>query len=138
MGSATPFNGHRRVPTPINEPPMSYAPGSPERAALKKTLGDLAAARVEIPIVIGGEDVRTGDISRAVMPHDHHHILADYHKATPELVARAAEAALAAHKEWAAWSFEDRAAVFLKAAELLTTTWRGTLNGATMLGQSKT
>jgi 1-pyrroline-5-carboxylate dehydrogenase len=72
------------------------------------------------------------------MPHDHHHVLADYHKATPELVLQAVEAARAAHREWAAWPFEDRAAVLLKAAELLTTTWRDTINAATMLGQSKT
>ena len=138
MDSAAAFNGHRRVPRPVNEPVRSYAPGSPERASLKKQLEDLAGARVEIPLVIGGQDLRTGDTGHAVMPHDHRHTLADYHKATPELVARAADAALAAHEDWSAWSFEDRAAVFLRAAELLTTTWRDTLNGATMLGQSKT
>jgi 1-pyrroline-5-carboxylate dehydrogenase len=132
------FNGHRRVPPPVNEPVRSYAPGSPERASLKARLSAMAGERIEIPLVIGGTDVRTGDTGQTVMPHDHRHTLANYHKATPELVRRAVDAALAAHREWSSWSFDDRAAVLLKAAELLTTTWRDTLNAATMLGQSKT
>jgi 1-pyrroline-5-carboxylate dehydrogenase len=98
----------------------------------------MAAENIEIPLVIGGQDVPTGDTAPAVMPHDHHHTLGTFHKATPDHVLKAIEAARAAHEEWSRWSFDDRAAVFLKAAELLTTTWRDTLNAATMLGQSKT
>ena len=132
------FNGHRRVPPPINEPVRSYAPGSPERASLKARLSAMAGETIDIPLVIGGQDIRTGDTGAAVMPHDHRHMLADYHKATPALVLQAVDAARAAHREWSGWSFDDRAAVLLKAAELLTTTWRDTINAATMLGQSKT
>src|ERR1700674_4747568 len=138
MGSFTAFNGHRRAPPPVNEPVRSYAPGSPERASLKARLSAMVGERIEIPLVIGGMDVRTGDTGQTVMPHDHRHTLAEYHKATPDLVRRAVDAALAARREWSSWSFDDRAAVLLKAAELLTTTWRDTLNAATMLGQSKT
>ena len=132
------FNGHRRVPPPVNEPVRSYAPGTPERASLKARLATLADEQIDIPLVIGGQDVRTGDTAASVMPHNHRHTLATYHKATPALVLQAVEAARAAHREWSGWSFDDRAAVLLKAAELLTTTWRDTLNAATMLGQSKT
>jgi len=138
MPPAAAFNGHRRIPPPLNEPIRSYAPGSAERASLKARLRSMAAEKIEIPLIIGGKDVRTGATDQAVMPHDHRHALADYHKATPELVLQAIEAARAAHKEWSSWSFEDRAAVLLRAAELLTTTWRDTINAATMLGQSKT
>ena len=132
------FNGNRRVPAPINEPVKSYAPGSPERVTLKERLASMSAERVEIPLIIGGKEVRTGDLTQAVMPHDHRHVLADWHRAAPANVDQAIAAALAAGKDWAHWAWEDRAAVFLKAAELLTTTWRQTLNAATMLGQSKT
>jgi 1-pyrroline-5-carboxylate dehydrogenase len=130
--------GRRRVPVPVNEPVRLYAPGSPERAEIKSRLDSMANERVEIPVVIGGERIRTNDIDHAVMPHDHGHVLADYHKASPELVQKAIAAAAAARREWANWPWEDRAAVFLKAAELLSTTWRSTINAATMLGQSKT
>jgi 1-pyrroline-5-carboxylate dehydrogenase len=130
--------GRRRVPVPVNEPVRSYAPGTPERRELKMQLDLLARERIEIPVVIGGERIFTGDTSQAVMPHDHAHVLADWHQARPEHVTRAIEAAARAHAEWASWPWEDRAAVFLKAAELLSTTWRQTINAATMLGQSKT
>jgi 1-pyrroline-5-carboxylate dehydrogenase len=132
------FNGVRRVPAPVNEPVKNYAPGSPERTALKARLKEMAGERIEIPIVIGGREIRTGDIAHAVMPHDHQHVLADWHKASPEHVQQAIAAAKEAGREWANWAWEDRAAVFLKAAELLATTWRATLNASTMLGQSKT
>jgi 1-pyrroline-5-carboxylate dehydrogenase len=132
------FNGNRRVPAPRTEPVRSYAPGSPERAELKARLKAMAGERIDVPLVIGGREVRTGKTSPTVMPHDHSHVLADWHRAGPDHVEQAIAAAAEAHREWASWNWEDRAAVFLKAAELLTTTWRQTLNAATMLGQSKT
>jgi len=132
------FSGTRRLPPPVNEPVKAYAPGSPEKAELKARLKSMAAERLDIPLVIGGKEVRTGDKAQAVMPHDHRHVLADWHRASKDHVAQAVEAAAKAHREWSRWPWEDRAAVLLKAAELLTTTWRSTLNAATMLGQSKT
>ena len=132
------FSGRRRVPPPVNEPTRAYLPASPERQSLKARLASMAAERVQIPLVIGGVDVTSGDLGRALMPHDHERVLADYHRASREHVLWAVEAARSAYKEWSSWSFEDRAAVLLKAAELLTTTWRDTINAATMLGQSKT
>jgi 1-pyrroline-5-carboxylate dehydrogenase len=136
--SSAVFNGRRRVPAPVNEPIKSYAPGSPERASLKARLKTMAAETIDMPLIIGGKEIRTGDTSPSVMPHDHQHVLGTYHKATEQHVADAIAAAEAARAEWAGWAFEDRAAVILKAAELLTTTWRDTINAATMLGQSKT
>jgi 1-pyrroline-5-carboxylate dehydrogenase len=132
------FNGNTRVPVPANEPVKSYAPGTPERTELKARLAAMAGERVDIPIVIGGREFRTGKTAQTVMPHNHAHVLADWHMATPELVQQAVAASAEARKEWSSWSWRDRAAVFLKAAELLTTTHRQTLNAATMLGQSKT
>jgi 1-pyrroline-5-carboxylate dehydrogenase len=132
------FAGRRRVPPPVNDPVRAYAPGSPERASLEARLDAMAAEKVEIPLIIGGQEIRTGNTDNSVMPHDHGHVLGTFHKATPELVAQAVEAAKAAQREWGSWPWEDRAAVMLKAAELLTTSWRDTLNAATMLGQSKT
>ncbi len=132
------FNGTRRVPPPTNEPVKSYAPGSAERAELKARIELMKTERVDIPAVIGGKDVRTGDIAQSVMPHNHRHVLADWHKTTAAHIDEAIEASRKAQKDWANWPWEDRAAVFLKAAELLTTTWRQTINAATMLGQSKT
>jgi 1-pyrroline-5-carboxylate dehydrogenase len=132
------FNGHRRVPPPVNEPIRSYAPGSAERASLKARLKTMAAETIDMPLIIGGKEIGTGATAAAVMPHDHQHVLGTYHKASEQHVVQAVEAAACARKEWASWSYDDRAAVFLKAAELLTTSWRDTINAATMLGQSKT
>jgi 1-pyrroline-5-carboxylate dehydrogenase len=128
----------RRVPLPQNDPNLTYALGSPERAELKARLAAMAAEQIDIPVIIGGREIRTGNTGTVVMPHDHGHVLATWHKASADHVRQAVAAALEARREWASWSFEDRAAVFLRAAELLTTTWRQTLNAATMLGQSKT
>ena len=132
------FSSVRKVPPATNEPNLTYAPGSCERAELKGKLAAMANERVEIPVIIGGREIRTGKTAQAVMPHKHGHVLADWHKASKKEVNAAIEAAAEARREWANWAWEDRAAVFLKAAELLTTTWRQTLNAATMLGQSKT
>jgi 1-pyrroline-5-carboxylate dehydrogenase len=132
------FSGTRRVPPPQNEPINSFAPKSPERAEIKARLKSMADEQVDIPLVIGGREVRTGDTSPSVMPHDHKHVLGNYHRATAANVSQAIAAARDARVEWANWAWEDRAAVFLRAAELLATTWRATLNAATMLGQSKT
>jgi 1-pyrroline-5-carboxylate dehydrogenase len=130
--------GSPRVPPPVNEPNLGYLPGSPERDALKARLASMASEKADIPLIIGGCEIRTGRLEQAVMPHDHRHVLADWHRADPTHVEQAIAAAATARGDWAAASLEARAAVFLRAAELLTTTWRATLNAATMLGQSKT
>jgi 1-pyrroline-5-carboxylate dehydrogenase len=126
------------VPAPVNDVNRGYLPGSPERAELKSRLVQMAGERIEIPLVIGGRRIRTGRLAQTVMPHDHHHVLADWHVADAAHVEQAIDAAREAHRTWANWPWQDRAAVFLRAAELLNTTWRATLNAATMLGQSKT
>jgi 1-pyrroline-5-carboxylate dehydrogenase len=132
------FNGRRRIPPPTNEPNRTYAPGTPERASLKARLTTMASEKIVMPLFIGGKEIKTGSCGQMVMPHDHRHVLGEYHKASEQHVRAAVDAAVAARGEWASWSFDDRAAVILKAAELLTTSWRDTLNAATMLGQSKT
>jgi 1-pyrroline-5-carboxylate dehydrogenase len=127
-----------QVPIPLNEPVRSYAPGTAERSALKARLHELAAERIEIPLLIGGEEVRTGRTREAVLPHRHGHVLATWHLAGRAEAERAIQAATDARKEWSTWPWEERAAVFLKAAELLAGPWRDTLNASTMLCQSKT
>jgi len=116
----------------------SYAPGSPERAELQARLKELESDRIDLPLVIGGEEVRTGDTTDVVMPHRKSHVLAEMHQGGPDEVERAITAAGEAWHDWSRTSWEDRAAVFLRAAELLAGPWRSTLNAATMLGQSKT
>src|SRR6266480_614168 len=132
------MNGIPKIPTPVNEPVLSYAPGAPERAELKRTLKDLSGRQLEIPLIIGGKDVHTGRTVDVVMPHCHRHVLAKAHQAGPAEVQGAIAAAREAWREWSAWGFERRAAVFLKAADLLATRYRPIVNAATMLGQSKT
>ena len=109
------FAGRRRVPRPENDPNLSYAPGTPARAELKARLKQMAAETIDIPIIIGGKECR-GATEKVVMPHKHGHVLANFHKATPEHVNQAAEAAVKARQEWSSWSFDDRTAVFLRAA----------------------
>ncbi len=138
MSEIAAFGAIRRVPTAVNEPIKSYAPGSAERTELKARLASMTNERVEIPLIIGGKEVRTGKTFNAVMPFNHRHVLAECHSAGPEHVQQAIDAAMKARREWSAWSLEDRAAVLLRAAELLATSWRATLNAATMLGQAKT
>jgi len=130
--------GDHRPPTPFNEPVLGYAPGSPERGELKARLSDMEQEVVEIPVIIDGEDIFTGDVAEVTMPHDHGHVIARYHKAGPEEAKRAIESCLDARSDWANWNWQDRASVLLRAADLLAGPWRQTLNAATMLGQSKT
>src|SRR5881296_3345003 len=132
------MNATPKIPVPVNEPVLSYAPGTSERLELKKALKDLSSHHVEIPLVIGGKEVRTGKTVDAVMPHCHHHVLAKVHQAGPAVVQAAIKAAREAWHDWSTWDLEPRAAVFLKAADLLATRYRPMVNAATMLGQSKT
>ena len=136
--SSAPINGIRRVPAPVNDPIKSYAPGSPEKAELKRRLTAMSGECPEIPVVVGGKAIHTGDMTDVRSPHDHQHVIARFHRARPEDVTAAIAASAEAQKEWASWRWEDRATVMLRAAELLSTSWRSTMNAATMLGQSKT
>ncbi|HEV2749008.1 MAG TPA: L-glutamate gamma-semialdehyde dehydrogenase [Gemmatimonadales bacterium] len=132
------MNAIPKVPVPVNESVLGHAPGSPERAELKQTLKELSSRQVEVPLIIGGKEVRTGRTVDVVMPHCHHHVLAKAQQAGPAEVQAAIAAAREAWREWSAWGFEQRAAVFLKAADLLATRYRPIVNASTMLGQSKT
>ena len=132
------MNSVPQVPAPRNEPVLSYAPGSPERAELKAALDRMAGEQIEIPVIVGGKEIRTGDTETVRMPHDHGHVLATYHKAGEAEVRAAVKASLEAQRDWMHWPWEDRLAVFLRAADLLATRWRPIVNAATMLGQSKT
>lgn len=126
------------VPVPINEPVKAYAPGSPERASLKAALVRMSSETIEMPLVIDGKDVRTRKLGKSVMPHRHAHVLGEFHQGGEHEVQVAIDAALRAHKHWAKLPWEARAAVFLKAADLLQGPYRDVINAATMLGQSKT
>jgi 1-pyrroline-5-carboxylate dehydrogenase len=126
------------VPPPVNEPVRAYAPGSAERAAVEAKVKELAASPVELTMAVGGQQrMGGGDRIAVVEPHNHAHVLGHLGNATGADVSAAIDAAAAAAPGWAALSFDDRAAVFLKAAELLAGPWRSTINAATMLGQSK-
>ena len=126
------------VPTPTNEPVLTYAPGTAERRALRAELARMSGETLEIAPRIGGARVETGKTARVVMPHRHAHALATWHQAGAPEVERAIDAALAAHPDWSRMDWADRAAIFLRAADLLAGPWRMRLNAATMLGQSKT
>jgi 1-pyrroline-5-carboxylate dehydrogenase len=125
-------------PPADNETIHDYEPGSPERESLMRRLEQMRSERIDIPLVIGGKDVRTGETKSAVMPHEKEHVLADVHQGGPEHVQAAIDAAAKAWEDWSRWPWEERAGVILRAAELLSGPWRDTLNAATMLGQSKT
>ncbi len=129
--------GYFSYPTPANEPVLNYAPGSKERDLLKQTLKELKGQTADIPMYIGGEEVRTGKTAAIHPPHEISHTLGNYHRGDASHVTRAIEAALAARESWATMSWEDRAAIFLKAADLIATKYRMYMNGTTMLGQSK-
>ncbi len=126
------------VPFPTNEPVLSYGPGSKEKEEVKEKLAEFKKKEIEIPIIIAGQEVKTGDMGECVCPHDHGHVLARYHKAGKKEVDMAIESALEARKKWASMPWEARASVFLKAADLLATSWRATLNVVNMLNASKT
>ncbi|MBI5549702.1 MAG: aldehyde dehydrogenase family protein, partial [Deltaproteobacteria bacterium] len=122
---------------PHNEPMESYAPGSDARTRIKAELTRQAGTQIEIPLIIGGKEIRTGKTGTVVMPCDHAHVLATYHKATEKEVALAIESALAAKKQWEAFSWVERASITLKAADLISRKHRELINAATMLGQGK-
>ena len=132
------MNGNPTIPTPVNDPILTYAPGTLERAELQAELEVQSTTVVDIPLVIGGEEIRTGNTRNVVMPHAHSHVLATVHQAGKEEIGQAVSAAAGAHHEWSTTHWEDRAAIFLRAADLLAGPWRQKLNAATMLGQSKT
>ena len=132
------INARVSVPTPRNEPVWAYAPGSSERLALKDQLRACVSEEIEIPLIIGGREVTTTDLGQCILPHDHHKTLAKYHKGNKVTVNQAIDAAAQARPEWAAMPWEARAAIFLKAADLLAGKYRPILNAATMLNQSKT
>lgn len=126
------------IPAPRNEPILNYSPGSPERAAIKAALKAMASEVVDIPLIIGGKEIRTGRTHDVVAPHDHRKVLAKVHLASGREITQAIQAADRAYRDWSQMRFEDRAAVFLRAADLLAGPWRQIINAATMLGQSKT
>lgn len=132
------LNARIKVPTPRNEPILNYAPGSKEKNTLKAQLQRFADDHIEIPLIIGGHDVNTGDLGKCLLPHDHQKVIASYHKGNTETVNQAIAAAAAAREEWASMPWEARASIFLKAAELLAGKYRPVINAATMLNQSKT
>jgi 1-pyrroline-5-carboxylate dehydrogenase len=132
------MSGTWNIPLPRNEPVLSYAPGSPERTTLKSALTAVGSRPIEIPAVVAGREIRTGVTHDVISPHCHRRVLAKSHQADRGTIDGAVKAAVEAQRDWGQWRFEDRAAVFLRAAELLATTHRQLLNAATMLGQSKT
>ncbi len=129
--------GMYNVPVAANEPINSYAPGTPERAALQAAIRKMRAEEIDVPMYIGNEEIRTGNKKVMAPPHDHKHILGYYHQGGKEHVQKAIDAALAAKPAWEALAWEHRASIFLKAAELISGPYRMQLNAATMLGQSK-
>ena len=125
------------IPKPVNEPIRNYESGSSEKASLKETLAELSQKEIEIPLIIGGKEVRTGDTANCIMPHNHGHVLATFHQAGEKEVLEAIESAQAAWKQWSITPLQERADIFLKMAELLTGPYRDIINAATMLNMSK-
>lgn len=125
------------IPKPVNEPIRNYESGSSEKASLKEKLAELSQQEIEIPLIIGGKEVRTGDTGKCIMPHNHDHVLATFHQAGEKEVTQAIESAQVAWKQWSTTPLQERAAIFLKMAELLTGPYRDTINAATMLNMSK-
>ncbi len=131
------LKGFFNVPTPVNEPVKTYAPGSPERKELQKALAEARSKQIDVPMYIGSEEVRTGNTHPMSPPHDHKHILGHFHEGDASHVTQAINAALGAKEAWEKLAWEQRAAIFLKAADLLAGPYRSKINAATMLGQSK-
>jgi len=129
--------GFFEVPIAVNEPILDYAPGSPERKVVLATYKKMYESTVEVPMYIDGKEVKTGDLATMSCPHEHQHILGTYHKAERKNITDAIEAAMRARKSWSATPWEQRAAIFLRAAELIAGPYRARINAATMLGQSK-
>ena len=126
------------IPKPVNEPILAYKAGSQEKAAIKKALTEMSSRQLEIPLIIGGKEIRTGNLGKVVMPHDHKHVLATYHKAGPAEVQQAIDAAVAAQPMWQSFRWEERCAIFLKVAELLAVKYRTLINSGSMLAGGKT
>jgi 1-pyrroline-5-carboxylate dehydrogenase len=131
------MNNVVRFPAAINETVLQYAPGSPEKKALKAALAEARSKVLDIPMYINGKEVRTNTTKKVAPPHDHLHIIGNFHKGDASHVHAAIEAALNAKESWELMSWENRASIFLKAADLMAGPYRATLNAATMLGQSK-
>ncbi len=131
-------NAYFEVAKPKNEPVKLYSPGSPEKLEIKEKLKEMMETEIEIPLIINGQEIKTGNTEKCIIPHNNKHVIAIYHKAGEKEVKMAIEAALNAKKEWEAMSLEHRSTIFLKAAKLISGPWRATLNAATMLGQGKT
>ncbi|MDG6218627.1 MAG: aldehyde dehydrogenase family protein, partial [Candidatus Thermoplasmatota archaeon] len=125
------------IPKPQNEPVLEYAPGSTERTLIIKELEKLRKKKTEIMPIVAGKKIRTNDVGKVVLPHNHQHILATYHKVTEEVVKKAIEHATDAKPIWEDFTWETRGSLALKAAELIAKKYRFKLNAATMLGQSK-
>lgn len=132
------LKGFFNVPKAVNEPVKSYAPGSPERATVAATYSKMWNSQIEVPLYIGNEEIKTGNTKNMTAPHDHQHVVGVYHQADKVLVEKAIVSALEARKKWAAMAWENRASIFLKAAELLAGPYRAKINAATMIAQSKT
>ena len=129
--------GYFNYPLPVNEPVLNYAPGSPERKRLKEVLAELKSTELDVPMYIGGEEVRSGNTAELHPPHEKNHLLGKFHQGDASHVSLAIKAALSARSAWASMSWENRANIFLKAADLIATKYRPYMNGTTMLGQSK-
>ena len=132
------MNGVIKIPRPTNEPVMVFAPSSPEKVSLKAELTRMLGEEIEIPLIIGGKEIRTGNFAECRCPHDHNHLLGRYHKAGPDEITMAVIEAKKAWKDWSEMDWVSRASIFLRAAELLATKYRDVINASSMLGQSKT
>ena len=125
------------IPKPINEPVKNYAPGSPEKSSLKTKITEMKSTKIEIPVIIGGQEIKTGNTGKCIIPHDHKHVLGIFHKAGEKEIQLAIESAMDSWNWWSKTSLEERAKIFLKMADLLADSWRDTINAATILNMSK-